>query len=107
VQASITLIGKRQAGSLSITHPLVELAHDVIAGLGMQPHLDIASTDANMPLSRKYPSICIGLTHGNNAHSMDEFILTEPLHNGLRQLYELVTLACGKSAGLPSCHEFR
>lgn len=91
IQASIELIGKRQAGSLSITHPLVELAQQVLGELGLEAHTDIASTDANMPLSRKYPAICVGLTVGNNAHSIDEYILTEPLHNGLRQLYELVT----------------
>lgn len=93
VQASLVLIGKRQAGSLSTTHPLVELARQVITQIGMQPHLDTASTDANLPLSRKYPSICIGLTLGNNAHSKDEFILTAPVEDGLRQLYELVTRA--------------
>jgi tripeptide aminopeptidase len=93
VQASSELIGKRAAGSLSTTHPLVKLAQEVISELGMEPHLDIASTDANLPLSRKYPAICVGLTLGSNAHSMDEFILTEPLQKGLRQLYALVTRA--------------
>lgn len=93
IQASIEMIGKRQAGGLSLTHPLVEQAQQVLEELGIEAHPDIASTDANMPLSRKYPAICVGLTVGNNAHSKDEYILTEPLHNGLRQLYELVTRA--------------
>ena len=69
----------------------VGLAQQVLGELGIEARPDIASTDANMPLSRKYPAICIGLTVGNNAHSMDEFILKEPLHNGMRQVYELTT----------------
>jgi acetylornithine deacetylase/succinyl-diaminopimelate desuccinylase-like protein len=91
VETSLAIIGKRQAGSLSVTHPLVELAQQVIGEIGMEAHLDIASTDANLPLSRNYPSICVGLTLGNNAHAKDEFILTSPVEKGMHQLFELVT----------------
>ena len=89
VRASIERIGKRQAGGLPVNHPLVELAARTLTSLGIEPHLDIASTDANLPLSRGYPSICIGITVGNNAHSHDEYILTAPVANGMKQLYEI------------------
>jgi acetylornithine deacetylase/succinyl-diaminopimelate desuccinylase-like protein len=93
VRASIEQIGKRQAGGLPAYHPLVELAARTLTGLGIEPHLDIASTDANLPLSRGYPSICIGITLGNNAHSHEEYILTAPVENGMKQLYA-VTRQC-------------
>lgn len=91
VRATIEMIGKRQAGSLRADHPLVGLAQKVLTEMGVEANLDIASTDANLPLSRGYPAICIGLTLGNNAHAKDEFILKAPVANGLRQVYELVT----------------
>lgn len=86
-------IGKRQAGALAESHPLIHLARQTLLDLGIEPHLDIASTDANYPLSRGYPAVCIGISNGNNAHSAEEFILTEPVGDGMAQLYELVVQA--------------
>lgn len=91
VRVRIERIGRRQAGELPESHPLVVFARKVLGELGIEPRLDIASTDANLPLSRGYPAICVGITHGNNAHTTDEYILTEPVARGMEQLYQLVT----------------
>lgn len=93
VRVQIERIGQRLAGELPESHPLVDLAHSVLNELGMFARLDINSTDANLPLSRGYPAICVGITHGNNAHSLEEFILTRPVAKGMEQLYLLVTRA--------------
>lgn len=93
VQTSMERIGKRLAGWLLPGHPLVMLAQETLAELGIEPRLDIASTDANLPLSRGYPSICVGITHGNHAHSPEEYILTAPVAQGMAQIYRLVTRA--------------
>ncbi|HEX9019293.1 MAG TPA: M20/M25/M40 family metallo-hydrolase [Anaerolineaceae bacterium] len=91
VQVQMERIGRRLAGELPASHPLVELARSVITDLGMEPRLDIASTDANMPLSRGIPAVCLGITHGNNAHTLEEYILTAPIEKGLMQLYRITT----------------
>jgi tripeptide aminopeptidase len=96
VQVKIERIGKRLAGHLPVNHPLVVLARDVLKELELDAVLEIASTDANLPLSRGLPAICIGITNGNKAHSLDEYILTDPVEKGLKQLYMLVTRAWGK-----------
>ncbi len=96
VQVNMERIGRRMAGLLPPAHPLVALCQQVLADLGIEPRLDIASTDANLPLSRGYPSVCLGITHGNNAHSPDEYILTAPVAQGIAQMYLLVTRAWGK-----------
>jgi tripeptide aminopeptidase len=93
VQVQIERIGQREAGELPENHPLIGLARGVLSDLGIFSRLDINSTDANLPLSRGYPAICVGITHGNNAHSVDEFILKQPVAKGLEQLYLLVTRA--------------
>jgi acetylornithine deacetylase/succinyl-diaminopimelate desuccinylase-like protein len=99
-RAEVTLkmerIGKRQAGQVPVDHPLVLLACEVLGELGMEARLDVASTDANLPLSRGYPSICVGITLGNNAHTRDEYILTKPVAQGLAQLLLLVERAWEK-----------
>ena len=91
VKVSMERIGKRSAGSIPARHPLVQLAGGVLKELGLDTRLDIASTDANMPLSRGYPAICVGITNGNSAHTKDEYILTGQVGKGLKQLYLLVT----------------
>ncbi len=96
VQVRMERIGRRLAGQLLPGHPLVMLAREVLADLGIEGRLDIASTDANQPLSRGYPSICLGITHGNHAHSPEEYILTAPVTQGMAQLYLLVTRAWEK-----------
>lgn len=93
VQVRMERIGRRMAGLLPPEHPLVILGQEALSDLGMDAHLDIASTDANLPLSRGYPSICVGITYGNHAHSPEEFILTDPVVQGMAQIYLMVTRA--------------
>ncbi|MBN2501251.1 MAG: M20/M25/M40 family metallo-hydrolase [Anaerolineales bacterium] len=91
VQAEI--IGDRPAGRIANDHPLVQLATGVLKEQGVDPGFWIGSTDANIPLSKGLPAICIGLTRGGGAHTNDEYILTGPLEDGLAQLYTLVQRA--------------
>ncbi len=91
VKFSIHPISTRPSGELPASHPLVRLAEDSLRQQGYSPVLTIGSTDANIPLSRGYPSVCIGLTTGSGAHTTQEFIHTAPLEAGMEQLFHLVT----------------
>ncbi|OGT28870.1 MAG: hypothetical protein A2Z17_03350 [Gammaproteobacteria bacterium RBG_16_66_13] len=84
------LIGSRPVGEISPHHPLVELALRCLKEADVQPYLNIGSTDANIPLSRGLPAICMGLTLGDGAHTLDEYITTRWLPKGLGQLVSLV-----------------
>lgn len=101
VRVSIEPIGKRDAGELSAEHPLIALARCVVEDLGLTPKLEIGSTDANLPLSRGLPAVCIGLTHGAKAHTPDEYIYTEPARNGLTLVLQLLQTVW-KTAGSQS-----
>lgn len=83
-------IGRRPVGVLAAEHPLVATAVEVLQALGVQPRLSVGSTDANVPLSRAYPAICIGITTGGGAHSAAEYIDIPPVFNGLVQLHTVV-----------------
>ncbi len=91
VKFTAEIIGQRPAGEIPTNHPLVKLAVKILESQNMRPHLNIGSTDANIPLSRGLPAICIGLTHGRGAHTTGEYIYTEPVEKGLAQLVALVT----------------
>ena len=91
VTVRTTLIGDRPAGEIADDHPLVQAAFGSLAAVGIQPQANTrtSSTDANIPLSRSIPAVCIGVTDGGNAHRLDEWILPELLPRGLRHLLTL------------------
>lgn len=90
VEMSIETIGSRPAGSLPVSHPLIKQAQKALVAQGYQPNLIIGSTDANIPLSRGYPAICVGITHGAGAHTVGEYIQIRPVAKGIAQLIDLV-----------------
>ena len=90
VEVAAQIIGQRPAGEISPNHPLVQLALSCLEAQGLQPILSTGSTDANIPLSRGLPAICIGLTTGAGAHTANEYIFTKPLAQGLAQLVDVV-----------------
>ena len=93
VQFHAEVIGDRPAGEISPSHPLVRLALECVEAQDTSPQLNIGSTDANVPLSRGLPAVCIGLTTGHGAHTVGESIDIPPLEQGLAQLVMLVKRA--------------
>lgn len=87
------VIGQRPTGELNRNHPLVRLAKDCLATQGIEPKLTLGSTDANIPLSRSYPAIVLGLTIGGGAHTLNEYIQTAPLEQGAEQLFNFISKA--------------
>lgn len=90
VEVEIKVIGKRPAGAIPLDAPLVQSAAMILSELGLSPRFEIASTEANLPLSLGYPCVALGLTHGEGAHTAQESILTAPVSQGILQLIELV-----------------
>lgn len=90
LETSMQVIGERPAGEISEQHPLVQLASRCLRNQGIQPNLAIGSTDANIPLSRGYAAVCLGLSTGYGAHTRGEYIYTRPLALGMSQLLEFI-----------------
>jgi len=67
---------------------LVQVAKEALAmaGYSQPADLRISSTDANIPLSRGIPAICVGVTDGGNAHRLQEWIGFEALSRGMSHL---------------------
>jgi len=90
VKVSAEVIGERPAGELPIEHPLVKLAVKCLDAQGITANLNIGSTDANEPLSRGLPAICVGITTGGGAHTLEEYIDIGPVGHGLAYLVDLI-----------------
>ena len=89
----VEVIGARPAGELDPDHPLVELAEDCVREQGLEAILTTGSTDANIPLSKGFPALVLGITMGGGAHTKDEFIRTAPVAQGMEQLVSFVKKA--------------
>jgi len=85
------VIGQRTAGEISVSHPFVILAKECLRAQGLEPGLISGSTDANVPLSKGYPAIVLGVTTGGSAHTIHEYINTPPIAQGMEQLVSFVS----------------
>lgn len=85
------VIGQRPAGEISPDHPLIQLAVDCLREQGLDAALTTGSTDANIPLSKNYPALVLGISTGSGAHTKDEYINTAPVEKGMEQLAAFVS----------------
>ncbi len=93
LNVGIEVLGERPAGQRSEDDPLVQLAAQALDWLGIEPEYASSSTDANIPISMSIPAVCVGITHGEKAHTLDEYIHVTPIRAGLAQLLRLIVEA--------------
>jgi acetylornithine deacetylase/succinyl-diaminopimelate desuccinylase-like protein len=95
VRVEAEVIGARPAGEISASHPLVKLAQKCLHEQGFDAVLTSGSTDANIPLSKGYPALVLGVTKGGGAHTKNEFIELPPVEMGMEQLVRFVSSVVG------------
>ncbi|MCZ6875379.1 MAG: M20/M25/M40 family metallo-hydrolase [bacterium] len=102
VQITSRVVGKRPAAALPTNHPICQNVQTIRKQLRLRPAmLSAASTDANLPLSQEIPAVCLGITRGAQAHTVDEYIDIAPIGKGLQQLfltilYTLLDTTCSR-----------
>ena len=84
------VIGERPAGQISPDHPFIKLAQACLHKQELDAALTSGSTDANIPLSKGYPALVLGVSTGGGAHTMNEFIEVAPVEKGMEQLVMFV-----------------
>lgn len=91
IAVEVHKVGDRPAGSVPLDSGIVPIGIAVLRALGLDATCDASSTDANIPISRGIPAMCIGLATGGNVHRPDEYIDLDRLGTGLAQL---ILLTC-------------
>ena len=87
VTAKLKEIGSRPPGALPDNAPILRYVRAVDAHLGVRSHLDMSSTDANIPLSMGVPAIAIGAGGlGGGAHTPQEWFSPEGRDLGLNRI---------------------
>ncbi len=91
--AIVQRVGRRPSGGIGRDHPLLAAARRARTRAGLRAADEGASsTDANAAYGRGIPAITVGVSTGDNAHRLDEYIDVEPIAAGLRALELLVSL---------------
>lgn len=94
IDVKVRRIGSRPAGEIPRSHWLVQLADAALRHAGCERIQYLrGSTDANIPLSRGYPAVVVGLAQCANAHRLDEYLDTSTLDEGLTQIVLLLVAA--------------
>lgn len=87
IYVSHKTIGDRPTGQIEAEHPLVQAAVQALHASGLErASLKISSTDANVPLSRQIPAVCVGITEGGGAHRSEEWINSALMPKGVHHL---------------------
>ncbi|MEP6894829.1 MAG: peptidase M20, partial [Chloroflexota bacterium] len=73
----------------------IQLAVECVREQGLEGILTMGSTDANIPLSKNFPALVLGVSTGGGAHTKDEYINTAPVEKGLEQLVRFVSKVWG------------
>jgi acetylornithine deacetylase/succinyl-diaminopimelate desuccinylase-like protein len=96
VRIDVEQVGSRPAGSIPRGSSIVAYAEAALRAVGSEDvRYIVSSTDANIPLSRGYQAVCLGLTQSGNSHRPDEYIDVTHLPAGLSQLLLVVLAAAG------------
>jgi tripeptide aminopeptidase len=99
LQHAIQLIGSRPTGELPASSPLLAAIRAVDAQLGIQSQTQIASTDANIPLSLGLEAVSLGAGgNGGGAHTFGEWFDPAGREQALERLALLILLLAGSSA---------
>ncbi len=94
VQFQIERIGDRPSGQLSDDSPLLLALHAVDRHLGIRSEQRVASTDANIPLSRGVPALSIGAGgDGGGIHTSAEWYDASGRELALKRILLLLLLA--------------
>jgi tripeptide aminopeptidase len=96
VECKVEVMGERPSGVTPAASPIVQLALEATRQFGVEPQLDVGSTDANIPMSLGIPAVAIGAGGSSgNVHTPEEWF--DPSHRdfGLHRLLILIATLAG------------
>jgi di/tripeptidase len=86
VSLTIKTISNLKAARLKFNHPLVKNAAVVLETLGIKPVSKSTESAMSIFLSRKIPTVTLGITHGENYYTDNATMEIEPMFKGVAQI---------------------
>ena len=96
VECRLEMMGERPSGETAVSSSIVQAAIEATKHFGIEPRLDVGSTDANVPMSLGIPAIAIGGGGSSgNVHTPEEWFDPTNRHIGIQRLLLLVATLAG------------
>ena len=94
LRLAVDILGRRAAGRLDRSHPLLDAVREVRDELGLPDALGDGSTDANAAVALGIPALSIGCARGHDMHARTERIEVASLELGRAQLEGVLRRLC-------------
>ncbi|MDI3269935.1 MAG: M20/M25/M40 family metallo-hydrolase [Bacillota bacterium] len=92
VEGTFEVVGNRPAGHLPSSHSLLVTAQKALLEQGLPFQMEPGSTDANIPLAKGIPALCLGATLGGGAHTLKEYLEIPSLLKGAQTLVRFLAM---------------
>jgi hypothetical protein len=86
VELNIKTISNLKAARLKFNHPLVKNAAAILGALGIKPVSKSTESALSIFLSRKIPTVTLGITHGEDHYTHKATMEIEPMFKGIAQV---------------------
>jgi acetylornithine deacetylase/succinyl-diaminopimelate desuccinylase-like protein len=90
VELNIKTISNLKAARLKFNHPLVKNAAAVLAALSIKPVSKSTESALSIFLSRKIPTVTLGITHGEDHYTHKATMEIEPMFKGIAQVIGVI-----------------
>jgi acetylornithine deacetylase/succinyl-diaminopimelate desuccinylase-like protein len=92
ITSEAALLGERPSGGLRDDHPLVRTAMAANRHFNLEAHLDIGSTDSNIPFSLGIPALTLGVGgKSGKIHTPEEWYDYQEADRGLKRIAMLLS----------------
>ncbi|RYY28616.1 MAG: M20/M25/M40 family metallo-hydrolase [Sphingobacteriaceae bacterium] len=96
LSVEVKLLGDRPSGEENENLPLVQEAIAATAFIGAKPMLGVGSTNANIPISKNIPAVCIGSGgKSGGAHALGEYWLDDKGYQAAQRALLLLLAEAG------------
>jgi len=86
VDLNIKTISNLKAARLKFNHPLVKISAAILESLGIKPISKSTESALSIFLSRKIPTVTLGITHGENYYTEKATMDIDPMFKGIAQI---------------------
>lgn len=94
IEVNVELLGDRPCGNVdeALENALCAKAEESIRRVtGMEPEYRSGSTDANYPLSKGIPALCVGSVAGHGCHTREEYLELKDLNPAMHYVMDLLS----------------
>ncbi len=82
----LSILARRKPGGIDFSHPMVRVTRKIMNHLNIKPEITPSTGELSGLVDKGIPGVTLGITIGDQKHSLDESVEIEPIFTGVVQL---------------------